>query len=120
MEIQKKICLSCKNEFLPGKRDKKYCNNSCRSSYHNKKNNIDSASYKFITRLLKNDFLILIKLLEGKNFLEIAAKKLIELGFSFKVHTHFEQVGNEKKMYIALSDFYYVKTENKTYKIFRI
>jgi len=69
---------------------------------------------------LKNDFRILIKLLEGKNFLEIETKKLRELGFSFEVHTNFEKVGNEKERYIALFDFCFKKTENNTYKIFRI
>ena len=56
----KKHCLSC-NKILGGRKDKKFCDPYCKSSYHYSKNKKNSNFYNWVDQQLKTNRRVLKK-----------------------------------------------------------
>jgi len=92
MESERK-CLSC-NEILEGRRDKKFCNDYCRSAYHYEKNlDKEPTMFQFIERQLKVNRMILKDYNKGGK-VTVRKEVLLDEGFNPKYFTHYWK--NEK------------------------
>jgi len=79
-------CLYCGTE-IKGRYDKKYCDDTCRNSYHNQQNKENNAYVRGINSQLKRNRKILEELnTQGKTTKH--KDELLKRGFDFKYHTH--------------------------------
>jgi hypothetical protein len=106
-------CLACKRP-ITGRVDKKFCDASCRSSYHNynRFNSDASPVIRTINNILQRNRRILQELLEGwqKTAIVVDEKHLLEQGFHFNYCT--EQYRNDKsEVYFYCYDYGYRKLE---------
>lgn len=120
MKTKSNICPNCEKEFILRRSDQKYCTSKCRSRYHNKNNVINLEIVKKTNTLLLKVYKLLLVLMGDKKVIEVSGEYLRSIGFSFEVHTHFELLDGKKEAYIGVYDFYYFKTKNNNYKIFRV
>lgn len=89
--MEKKVCLECE-EIIRGRSDKKFCSDSCRTSYHNRSNLDKPEVIKFIDFQLKRNRKILKKFYSqfADNKVEIPVKQFTHMGFAFDFYTHKE------------------------------
>lgn len=87
------VCLEC-GEKIIGRSDKKFCNDSCRSAYNNKKNKDSSNLMRNINNKLRKNFRILSqqKFVNGKA--KVTKQNLSIDGFDFTYFTHFKVYKN--------------------------
>lgn len=87
------VCLEC-GEKIIGRSDKKFCNDSCRSAYNNKKNKDSSNLMRNINNKLRKNFRILSqqKFVDGKA--KVTKQNLSTDGFDFTYFTHFKVYKN--------------------------
>ncbi len=87
------VCLEC-GEKIIGRSDKKFCNDSCRSAYNNKKNKDSSNLMRNINNKLRKNFRILSqqKFVDGKA--KVTKQNLSIDGFDFTYFTHFKVYKN--------------------------
>ena len=84
----KKYCLACNRE-LEGRKDKKFCDPYCKSSYHYEKSQSGSASfYATVDRHLKTNRRIL-KSYNKAGKATVRAEVLIAQGFEPRFFTHY-------------------------------
>lgn len=82
-------CFYCKKKIKGGRSDKRFCDDACRNSYHNKANGVSNNIIRKIKNALaKNRLIIKTLLAEDKD--RANHKTLLELGYNFKYHTHIE------------------------------
>lgn len=83
--MEKKLCLTC-GLALAGRTDKKFCDDSCRSTYHAKYSTAETALVKAINQTLKRNRKILLALNpEGKA--KVSHKEMLTRGFDFQYFT---------------------------------
>jgi hypothetical protein len=82
-----RYCLYC-GEELKGRLDKKFCDDSCRSSYNNQINSDANALVKNINNALRRNRRIMESLIPEEGKLRISGRKLKEMGYDFLYHTH--------------------------------
>lgn len=94
-EAVQKTCLECGRELV-GRRDKKYCDDTCRSNYNNRIVGELSPEMRRINAVLKKNRKILETLLGTEAKIKVPGKRLKESGFDFLYHTHLysTQTGN--------------------------
>lgn len=100
MEKHRK-CLDC-GEPISGRRDKKFCNDSCRVNYHNGKNASKNKEIRSIYSILLRNRNILMKLWEQGNRVT-DKEKLLLVGFNFTYHTHVHQ--NRNTIILGIFDY---------------
>jgi hypothetical protein len=81
-------CLYCAKE-LKGRKDKKFCNDGCRNTFHNDLNSPISERVNPIINILKKNRAIVLELLEkGKD--KATREQLLKAGLDFTYSTeHF-------------------------------
>lgn len=83
--MEAKHCLECE-EVLHGRSDKKFCNEACRSTYHNRLNATHSLIIRQINRRLNRNRKILEELIfSGQR--KVKRSLLLRLGFDFQLLT---------------------------------
>jgi predicted nucleic acid-binding Zn ribbon protein len=89
--MPEKYCIFC-GETVLGRIDKKFCDDHCRSSFNNSQHVGLNQKLKEINLSLKKNRMILFKILEAQKLgsTQILNRKLQEMGFQFKYHTHYE------------------------------
>jgi hypothetical protein len=88
MITETKICLNC-NRNIQGRTDKKFCNDFCRNTHHNRLNTPGSNYTRNINhRLLKNRRILESLLLPGRKIAKTSKQVLQHKGFSFHYFTH--------------------------------
>jgi len=85
--MEQKLCLYC-GEPVKGRMDKKFCDDSCRSSYNNQLNSDSNSFMKNINNILRKNRRIIEELVPEEGKTRISRKKLAEKGFIFEYHTH--------------------------------
>ncbi|MGY6743147.1 MAG: DUF2116 family Zn-ribbon domain-containing protein [Cecembia sp.] len=92
----KKHCLYC-NSVIYGRADKKFCGDSCRSSYNNaRKKDLDDDVAVIRKILMRNRRILSLHLKDGVEKLKISKDRLSVRGFNFKYHTHHFQLSENK------------------------
>ena len=80
-----KNCLVC-GIPLKGRLDKIFCNDHCRSFYHNHKNKNNLALIQKTNRILKRNWQIL-ESVQSADFDELEVSMIIKMGFTPNYHT---------------------------------
>ncbi|MDC3210069.1 hypothetical protein OAU10_01080 [Saprospiraceae bacterium] len=100
----KKRCLECTDEFI-GRADKKFCCDSCRSSYNNKLNSDTTNFVRNINNILRKNRRILAELNpNGKS--KTHKDKLLEKGFKFSYFTNIYKTKAGKIYYFCYDQGY--------------
>lgn len=112
--MDKRTCLEC-NEPLKGRADQKFCNDSCRNAYNNKKLSGSNNFIRKVNRILKNNHSILEQL-NPENKTTTFKSSLEKLGFSFN---YFTNVYTTKtgRIYYFVYDQGYSEIENNKYML---
>jgi len=105
-------CLLC-NSPLVGRNDKRFCDDACRSGYHNQKHREQDGLILKINKILKRNRKILADCY-NRNLQPVLIHKLLEEGFHFGYCTHVEPM-KSKKGYISFCYDYGYRTVNKSY-----
>ena len=80
-----RLCPEC-NQRINGRTDKKFCNDQCRTAWHNKQYADDTGYVRNVNTILRKNRRILAELTsEGKK--EIHSVALTKLGFNFNYFT---------------------------------
>ena len=106
--MELKICVNCHTEFL-GRADKKYCDNYCRSGFHNRTLRRYRNIFSKTNSILKKNRVILEKLfLHTKvDIKPVKLKKLLDLGFNFNFQTHLKKL-ESGKICVCCYDYGYI------------
>ncbi len=82
-----KKCLYCGTE-LKGRADKKYCDESCRNSYHNERYSSTNNYMRKVNRILSKNRLVLMEELGERENKKIRKQILSRAGFDFNYYTN--------------------------------
>lgn len=86
--METRTCLEC-GAKIRGRIDKKFCNDQCRNSFHNRMKGEVSATVKQVNHILKHNREILQQLVpEIKGKTTVHRSRLLHEGFDFTYHTH--------------------------------
>lgn len=108
--MNEKTCLEC-GHVLVGRRDKKFCDDHCRSTYNNRKNAEANEHIRNIISILKHNRTILSQLCpEGKK--KVKRDVLSQAGFHFQYHTHIYET-KEKNIYTFCFDYGYLALDDE-------
>jgi len=81
-----RFCLDCK-QVIFGRRDKKFCNDACRSNYNNRKNSQLNTFIRQVDHTLKKNRNILLQLNpSGKT--KVLRERMNKMGFDFGYFTN--------------------------------
>jgi hypothetical protein len=118
MENQSKSCLQC-NRVIRGRFDKKFCDDTCRNTYHLAKHRaLETPVVKNINSTLKHNRNILLTIAPAqKNYIVIKAIELIRMGYNFHYHTHYTQLG--KNTLVCCFDVGFIELKNHVLIILR-
>lgn len=109
MQNDPRRCLYC-NEILKGRSDKRFCNDNCRSNYHNQNQNTQEHYIKTVNKQLRTNRSALKKACPwGKA--TVRKKFLKQMGLDFKhiTHTWKSQYGN---LYFFCYDYGYTQVND--------
>lgn len=93
-------CLCCGNELKGGRSDRKFCNSSCRSHYHNKTRLDAEQSLRKINNILRHNWKIL-KRLNPKGYTTLRKSYLIEQGYDFNYFTNVYKTQSNRLYYFC-------------------
>ncbi len=89
-----KLCADCKQPLF-GRSDKKFCNDACRSNYHNILNGLQFQEVHHINKTLKRNLSILNKL-NPNSKTTIHTQQLLATGIDLNFYTHIYILPNGK------------------------
>lgn len=114
------MCRACGKPLI-GRRDKKYCDDYCRSRFNNRLNNVDEVPVKAINQVLRKNRQILhaVLLAVDKSTCRITGRQLQERGFNFHYFTHLYHT-NKGDTYHYCYDYGYRVLEENWYMIVKI
>lgn len=116
MEPCPKQCLQCTKK-IAGRTDKKFCNNHCRSSYHNHVYGDRSNYMRRVNGLLLRNRKILSDLfLRSKGGATVSLSELYLKGFSLTHYTH-QQQKTKNQLFTYCYEYGYQITGNDCIKI---
>ena len=95
--MQNPNCLEC-GKPLSGRADKKFCNDHCRSQYHNIRYASKRSQQKPINAILRKNHSVLSRVCAGGQC-QIHRDELIERGFNIQFYTHTKSQEGEEYHY---------------------
>ncbi len=109
--INERRCPAC-NEVITGRRDKKFCNDYCRSAFHYNRNaQKEPTMFQFIDRQLKDNRRILKDFNKGGK-VTVRKEVLQNEGFNPKYFTHYWK--NEKgQVYLFCYEYGYLTIKER-------
>lgn len=105
-----KKCITC-NAELTGREDKKFCDNYCRTSFHNRIQRFQNASTTKIVRILRKNRLILEYFYKSGK-VSITENQLIDAGFNTDYFTQYFLGANGNKINYCFEYSYYKKSSD--------
>jgi len=105
MKSKRGYCAECGNEFT-GRLDKKFCDDTCRSAFNNRKYSNSVQLIRKINRILSKNRKIL-KQLNPKETTKIRREVMIQMGFNFHYFTNLYET-TEGKCYYFCYDYGYL------------
>lgn len=109
--MEKRNCQEC-GEPLKGRADQKFCNDSCRNAFNNKKLGKNSLLMRRINRTLKKNHNILSELNpDGKS--TTWKKALDKRGFCFSYYTHVYKTRAGREYFFCYDQGYSALGNNK-------
>lgn len=114
MEAQ--TCLECGSK-IRGRTDKKFCNDQCRNSYHNRMKSEINALVRRINKSLRHNRYVLSRMIpESKGKTTVPKTKLVNAGFNFTYHTHIYTSKNGHTYYFCY-EYGYRPLEKEVYML---
>ena len=123
--MEDKKCLECEKTII-GRKDKKFCDDSCRNNYNNRLNSDPSNYVRNVNNLLRKNRRILFNVFDSKPDLQsvkVHRDTLIKKGFDFKFHTSVYTTKQDKVYhfcyeygYMALGNDFYLIVQRQEYK----
>lgn len=81
-------CLEC-GHILKGRTDKKFCDDTCRNAYNNRRIGKEERIVRRINNILSKNRRILASLIpQGQTYYRTTRHVLLQYGFDFMLHTH--------------------------------
>jgi len=105
-----KKCPVC-NQLIKGRSDKRFCSESCKSSYHYEKRQDTEAFYLEVDKQLKTNRKIL-KAYNKKGFSTVKKEELLKEGFNPKYFTHYWK-NKKDDLYLFVYDFGFMNLKNE-------
>lgn len=102
----KKSCLEC-HALIFGRIDKKFCDDLCRTAYHNKRLRCENPEKKRVENILKKNWKILKRFSNQQD--QPSIERLRAEGFDFKYFTQSEIVGETMVNYKCFDIFYRIE-----------
>ena len=87
MARESKKCKECDEAMRPGRSDKQFCSDQCRSAYNNRRNSDATNEMRCINNLLRKNRRILANFIL-RGMVRLNREQLIQEGFCFKYFTH--------------------------------
>lgn len=100
----KHYCLECGAPLL-GRADKKFCNDQCRTIYHNKENREDKDIIRNVNSILKKNRSIL-KEMNPTGKAKVNKEELLTAGFNFKYFTNVYKTKDDRYYYFVYEHGY--------------
>ncbi len=91
-------CIQCK-KVMTGRSDKKFCDDGCRNSYHNRRYGRKTVSIKQVNSILRKNRRILQVFIPGNDTIHVPKRSLESKGFDFRFFTGMEKKGRKTLMY---------------------
>ena len=107
-------CLECGNTLI-GRVDKKFCNDQCRNSYHNKEKREDAAFARSVNSILRKNRNIL-KNYNPNGKAKVRKQDLLSSGFNFKYFTNIYTT-KDNRIYYFVYEHGYVSIGNDYYAL---
>jgi len=104
-------CKAC-GAPLAGRIDKQFCDDACRSGFHNQKNREQDSFVLKTNKILKKNRKVLAQC-HNRNLQPVLVQKLLEEGFRFGYCTKIEPVDG-KRAYVCFCYEYGYRALNKT------
>jgi hypothetical protein len=102
--MEKRKCLECDSPIY-GRKDKKFCTDYCRNSYHNKLNEDSNAYVRRVNNILrKNRRILSAHNPNGK--VKIRPIQLAEEGFNFHFYTNIYETKSGNKYFFCYDQGY--------------
>ena len=113
MEVSRP-CKDCGKliDLSVGRRDRQFCNETCKNRYHNKQAFEEEKEGKRIVKILKKNRNVLKKMEARKENREIPKERLLKEGFDFDYHTHFKTTVHFSYEYTFCFDYGYRKAKD--------
>ena len=116
MEPEKRLCLHC-GKPIQGRLDKKFCDDSCRNTYNNQQNSVNSNLIRNINNSLKKNRNILESLIpKDEDLAKTTRERLTRAGFNFRFFTHTYQ-SKKGNFYHYCYDYGYLELEGDWFLI---
>lgn len=112
----KKVCLDCEQP-IQGRSDKKFCDDNCRTNFHNQQKQQEEKTLRQINSILKRNRTILLRLSAGNDAV-VPIKSLREANFNFHFCTHQQQINQQN--WPVIYDMAYATQEDEKVMIKRI
>lgn len=116
--MEERKCLEC-SKTIYGRRDKKFCDDSCRNNYNNQQNSDNTNVIRNTNRKLKNNRKILEEisgLTDNKKSHKTHKNILIDKGFKFDYLTQIYKT-KQGKVYYFVYNYGYMILGNDFYMI---
>jgi hypothetical protein len=112
-----KLCLECGKPLGAGRSDRRFCNEACKTKFHNNQKIFEYAEIKKIENILKRNRRVLKRLLGDEREKVVSYEKLLKLGFEFGYYTHHRKSAVKKYEYTYCFDYGYRIADDASYKI---
>lgn len=106
MEKTRKQCIQC-GDYTHGRKDKKFCSDHCRASYHNQLHALPIKTIRKINTILARNRNIL-RQVGRAGYVFIPKEQLLEWGFNFGHFTHIRQNTKAKQVFFCYDKGYRV------------
>ena len=119
MKTETRKCKYCEKviDLSKGRRDRQFCDERCKNSYHNSIAFEEEKEAKRINKILKKNRDILKKMAIRKDKGEISRERLLKTGFDFTYYTHHKFTIHYNYQYTFCYDYGYRPVRPEIYKI---
>lgn len=76
-------CLYCEKEIPHWRRNKKFCDDSCKYRFHNDQRELIDENMKRVNKILSTNYEILKEVIGEQSHIKIAYSELKKMGFQF-------------------------------------
>jgi len=111
--MKQRRCSECQHP-IKGRSDKRFCDDACRNTYHNRLNSDQNNLIRNINNTLRKNRRILEKILDGEKKVKISLDYLLKKGFDFDYMTHQLQIG-DGKTYVFIYEYGYLSLDTNLY-----
>ena len=110
-------CLYCDRAITAGNKGKKFCNDGCKTAYHNQQKSQENEEIQKIKLALINNRRVLKNVLGKESEVLVTRESLLKQGFEFDYHTHHVISKIKSNEFIFCYNYGYRKVDDGRYKV---